>query len=129
MDFDALPPGAVPVYGFEAKWVWDRPDSPLHIFECPAQIPDALRRAIERVTLRAYRALGCRDWARVDVRLDGAGVPNVVEVNPLPGILPDPADNSCFPKAALAAGISYKTLIQTVLSLAAERQHVRLMHR
>ena len=46
------------------------------------------------------RALGCRDWSRIDVRLDAAGVPNIVEVNPLPGILPNPDDNSCLPKAA-----------------------------
>ena len=39
--------------------------------------------------LRAYRVLGCRDWSRIDVRLDAAGVPNIVEVNPLPGILPE----------------------------------------
>lgn len=126
MNFDALPDGALPVYGFEAKWLWDRPDAPLRIFDCPAAIPDALRRTIESTTLRAYDALGCRDWSRVDLRLDAAGVPNVIEVNPLPGILPDPADNSCFPKAARAAGISYEALIQTCLTLAAERQGVRL---
>jgi D-alanine-D-alanine ligase len=126
MDFDALPDGALPVYGFEAKWLWDRPDAPLRIFDCPAVIPDALRRTIESTTLRAYQALGCRDWSRVDVRLDAAGVPNVIEVNPLPGILPNPADNSCFPKAARVAGISYEALIQTCLTLAADRQGVRL---
>jgi D-alanine-D-alanine ligase len=126
MDFDALPDGALPVYGFEAKWLWDRPDAPLRIFDCPAAIPDALRRTIESTTLRAYQALGCRDWSRVDVRLDAAGVPNVIEVNPLPGILPNPADNSCFPKAARVAGIGYEALVQTCLALAAERQGVRL---
>jgi D-alanine-D-alanine ligase len=126
MNFDELPAGVAPIYGFEAKWIWDTPDRPLHIFDCPARIPDLLRRAIEDVTLRAYRTLGCRDWARVDVRLDAAGAPNVVEVNPLPGILPDPADNSCFPKAARAAGMSYDMLIQACLSNAASRQGVPL---
>jgi D-alanine-D-alanine ligase len=126
LNFDALPAGAVPVYGFEAKWVWDRPDAPLDIFDCPARLPAALRQAVEATTLRAYRALGCRDWARVDVRLDRQGVPNVIEVNPLPGILPDTADNSCFPKAARAAGMTYDQLIQTCLTLAAERHGMRL---
>jgi D-alanine-D-alanine ligase len=78
------------------------------------------------VTLDAYRVLGCRDWGRVDVRLDARGIPNVVEVNPLPGILPNPADNSCFPKAARAAGIGYDELIQTCLTNAAERQGIAL---
>jgi D-alanine-D-alanine ligase len=99
------------------------------MFDCPARVSEPLRAAIERVVLRAYRVLGCRDWARVDVRLDADGVPNVVEVNPLPGILPDPAANSCFPKAARAAGMDYDTLIQRCLLAAAERQGVRLVRR
>ena len=129
MNFSALPSGAVPIYGFEAKWVWDHPDQPLDIFECPAPISDTLRTAIERVVLRAYRVLGCRDWSRVDVRLDADGVPNVVEVNPLPGILPDPADNSCLPKAARAAGMSYEELIQSCLLHAAERCGIAMRRR
>jgi len=127
MRFDALPEGALPIYGFEAKWIWDTPDRPLQIFECPAAIPDQLREAIERVTLRTYNALGCRDWSRIDVRLDAAGVPHVVEVNPLPGILPKPEDNSCLPKAAAAAGMSYDELIQSCVLAAAKRQGVRLV--
>lgn len=124
MNFDSLPDGALPIYGYEAKWIWDRREQPLKMFDCPAPIEGPLKAGIERVTLDAYRVLRCRDWSRIDVRLDAEGRPNVVEVNPLPGILPDPADNSCFPKAALAAGMSYDTLIQTCLQLAATRQNV-----
>src|SRR5688500_16292331 len=123
--FDVLPEGALPIYGFEAKWVWDRPEKPLQMFECPARVDDELRARIERVTLRAYHALGCRDWSRIDVRLDAEGVPNIVELNPLPGILPNPEDNSCLPKAAAAAGIGYDELIQGCLLAAAKRQGVR----
>ena len=126
MRYDALPAGALPLYGFEAKWLWDRPENPLEIFECPASVDDSLRRGIEQTVLAAYRVLGCRDWSRVDVRLDAAGVPNVVEVNPLPGIIPDPADNSCLPKAARAAGMSYDDLIQACMLHAGERQGVAL---
>jgi D-alanine-D-alanine ligase len=126
MRFDALPDGAVPIYGFEAKWLWDRPENPLEIFECPARINETLRFEIEKVVLATYRVLGCRDWSRIDVRLDAAGQPNVVEVNPLRGILPNPEDNSCFPKAARAAGIGYDELIQTCALLAAQRQDVAL---
>ena len=129
MRFDALPEGALPVYGFEAKWLWDRPEHPLEIFDCPARIDVELRSRIEEVTLHAYRVLACRDWSRIDVRLDAAGVPNVVEVNPLPGILPNPEDNSCFPKAARAAGMSYDELITTCVRLAAERQGIVLSGR
>ncbi len=116
-DFSALPQGAPPVYGYEAKWVWDRPEAPLAIFQCPAQVPTALQREIERTALDAYHALGCRDWCRVDLRVDRFGVPNVLELNPLPGIIPDPAMNSCFPKAARAAGFAYDELIQEVVRI------------
>jgi D-alanine-D-alanine ligase len=126
INFGSLPDKAIPIYGYEAKWIWDRPENPLEIFECPARIPDALRLEIEDVVLRAYRVLGCRDWSRIDVRLDAAGVPNLVEVNPLPGILPDPADNSCLPKAARAAGLSYDELIQAALIHACDRNGVQI---
>ena len=126
MNFETLPKGALPIYSFDAKFVWDRPENPLDIFQCPARITRELQASIERVTLDAFRVLGCRDWARIDVRLDAAGVPNVLEVNPLPGILPDPADNSCLPKAARAAGIGYEELIQSCLRYAAARQGVNL---
>ena len=128
INFGSLPPDAVPIYGYEAKWIWDRPEKPLEIFQCPAQVPETLRAKIEDVVLRAYRVLGCRDWSRIDVRLDAAGVPNLVEVNPLPGILPNPADNSCLPKAARAAGLSYDELIQACLHHAARRTGVQLEH-
>jgi D-alanine-D-alanine ligase len=121
IDFGSLPAGALPIYGFEAKWLWDRPEKPLDIFECPANVPDALRAEIEDVVLRAYSVLGCRDWSRIDVRLDAAGRVNVVEANPLPGILPDPADNSCLPKAARAAGLDYDALIGACLRAAGAR--------
>jgi D-alanine-D-alanine ligase len=120
-DFSTLPPGAPPVYGYEAKWVWDRPDAPLAIFQCPASVSPALYREVERTALDAYLALGCRDWCRVDLRVDRFGVPNILELNPLPGIIPDPAMNSCFPKAARAAGFSYDELVQEVARLAWRR--------
>lgn len=126
MNFGSLPEGALPIYGFEAKWVWDRAEQPLQIFECPARVAEPLRAEIECVVLRTFHALGCRDWSRVDVRLDGDGRVNVVEVNPLPGILPDPADNSCLPKAARAAGLDYDALIGACLQAAAARHGVAL---
>jgi D-alanine-D-alanine ligase len=120
-DFGTLPDGSAPVYGYEAKWVWDTRERPLEIFTCPAPVPAPLYREIERAALDAYHALGCHDWCRVDIRVDRFGVPNVVELNPLPGVIPDPAMNSCFPKAARAAGLGYDELIQSVVRIAWKR--------
>ena len=69
----------------------------------------------------AFRALDCRDWCRIDVRLDSLGRPHIIELNPLPGILPRPEQNSCFPKAARAAGMTYEETILAVVDAACER--------
>lgn len=119
--FDALPAGMNPIYSYEAKWIWDTSDKPLEIFECPARVEPALQNEIETICREAYRVLACRDWARIDIRLNASGRPYILEVNPLPGILPRPEDNSCFPKAARAAGMDYNQLINTVLDIAMAR--------
>jgi D-alanine-D-alanine ligase len=116
-----LPDGLHPIYSYEAKWIVDRPESPIDIFTCPAQIPDDLAHRVSATVLDAYRALGCRDWSRIDVRLDGDGVPRILEINPLPGILPNPEENSCYPKAARQAGLSYTEMIHAVLDAACRR--------
>ena len=121
MRFEELPKGAPPIYGYEAKWIWDRPEDPLEIFECPARIPARLATQVRAAAIAAYHALDCRDWSRIDIRCDAEGLPHVVELNPLPGILPDPRENSCFPKAARAAGMSYEQLIRTVADIAWRR--------
>jgi D-alanine-D-alanine ligase len=115
IDHSQLPEGAAPIYSYEAKWVWDRPEKPLRIFRCPAEIPARLQAEIEGLVARTCAVLRIRDWCRVDVRLDEGGRANIVEVNPLPGILPNPDDNSCLPKAARTAGYGYADLIHRVV--------------
>ena len=119
--FDSLPSEALPVYSFEAKWLWDTKDSPIEVFKCPAPLEDALRDKIERVCKKTFEILNCRDWSRIDLRLDGTGEPNVIEINPLPGILPDPKEHSCFPMASRAAGLDYDQMMNAVLSAALKR--------
>lgn len=125
IDHGELPTGAAPIYSYEAKWVWDRPEKPLEIFLCPAPIEAGLRRRIEHAVVRTCDVLRVRDWCRIDVRLDERGVPNILEVNPLPGILPKPEDNSCLPKAARTAGYSYSDLIHRVVEEASIRCGLR----
>jgi D-alanine-D-alanine ligase len=125
IDHSQLPPGATPIYSYEAKWIWDRPEEPLQIFQCPARIGDELREKIEHVARRTCEVLRIRDWCRIDLRLDEKEDPNVLEVNPLPGILPNPEENSCLPKAARAAGYSYSALLHRVIDEAAARYGLR----
>lgn len=111
INFQELPKHLAPVYSYEAKWIFDTKENPLDIFSCPAQLDDELKNKIEIICKKAYKILRCRDWSRIDVRLDTEGTPNIIEINPLPGILPKPEDNSCFPKAARSAGMNYNALI------------------
>ena len=124
INFNTLPENLVPIYSYEAKWIVDRRDNPLNIFSCPAIIDSVLETKIKKVVLKTYRVLRCKDWSRIDVRLDAQGEPNIIEVNPLPGILPDPKDNSCFPKAARAYGWDYNQMINSVLYVAAKRHNL-----
>jgi len=119
--FDSLPSEALPVYSYEAKWLWDTKDSPIEVFKCPAPIEDALLNKMENVCRKTFEVLNCRDWTRIDVRLDSSGEPNVIEVNPLPGILPDPQEHSCFPMASRAAGLNYDQMMNAVLDAATKR--------
>ena len=124
INFAALPGSALPIYSYEAKWIWDVPNRPLDIFRCPAEVEPRLAAQVERTALAAYRVLRCRDWARIDLRCDERDVPHVIEVNPLPGIHPDPAMNSCLPRAARAAGLDYADLILGVLRAGAARHGI-----
>ncbi|MGD9899655.1 MAG: D-alanine--D-alanine ligase [Calditrichaceae bacterium] len=125
IDYSELPEGAQPIYSYEAKWIWDTPEKPLNIFECPAKISPFLLNKIEDVVKDTYRVMRIRDWCRVDVRLDDDNIPNVLELNPIPGILPDPKENSCFPKAARTAGYNYVEMLDRIITTAAKRYDLK----
>jgi D-alanine-D-alanine ligase len=78
-----------------------------------------LKREIETLVLRAWRALGCRDAGRMDVRLDENGQVNFIEVNPLAGIHPEHSD---LPIMASMIGMHYETLISKIMTSALQRQ-------
>jgi len=78
---------------------------------------DALTR-VEQCALAAYRTVGCRDVGRVDVRLDDAGVPFVIEINPLPGLHPGDSDLAMLWRLQ---GVSYDTQVARILDVALER--------
>jgi len=125
IDHSQLPADANPIYSYEAKWTWDRPENPLSIFKCPAAISSDLANRIKAIVSQTCKILRIRDWCRVDVRLDENGVPNILEINPLPGILPNPEDNSCLPKAARTAGYSYSALLHRVVDEALARNGLK----
>ncbi|MFQ5735383.1 MAG: D-alanine--D-alanine ligase [Thermodesulfobacteriota bacterium] len=121
INYSALPEGVNPIYSNETRSVLHGPGAPPDGFTCPAGVNDRLGSAIETVAKDAFRALEVRDWCRIDVRLDAAGVPHVIELDPLPGIPMAPNADSCFSMAARAAGMSRGDLVNGVVDIALER--------
>jgi D-alanine-D-alanine ligase len=122
--YEDFPENVIPLYSYEAKWILDTKENNFDVFECPAKLYANLEAKIKDTVLRTYKVLNCKDWSRIDVRLDKNGIPNIIEINPLPGIMPDPNENSSFPKAARAAGMNYNQLIQRALYSAAKRYNL-----
>tara|TARA_Y100000588_G_scaffold132493_1_gene145245 strand:+ start:33290 stop:34204 length:915 start_codon:yes stop_codon:yes gene_type:complete len=84
---------------------------------CPADFDAAATQEIQAVALAACGALGVRDCARVDIIVDEAGRPTVLEVNTLPGM----TETSLFPKAAAASGMTFEGLCGRIVELAMAR--------
>ena len=81
---------------------------------CPARLSQTEEEELKRMALAAYRVLGCRDYARVDLRQDGDGRLHVLEVNAHPSLLP----GSSLPYMAAQAGYSYLALLEMILTAA-----------
>ncbi len=85
---------------------------------CPAEFDAVVTKRIQDAALGAFRAIGGRDYARVDVMVRANGEPVVLEVNTLPGM----TETSLLPKAAFAAGLNYAQLCQRMVDLALKRK-------
>ncbi len=84
---------------------------------CPAQIPQALASRIQKIALAAYQSVDCRDFGRVDFRVDKKGNPYVLEINPLPNLSEEEVFG-LFPKVI---GSSYTKVLNRIVDLALER--------
>ena len=96
-------------YDYEAKYIAN--DTRYLI---PCGLSKTKEEQLQALSLRAFHALGCRGWGRVDLMLDKRGKPYLLEVNTSPGM----TDHSLVPMAARAVGISYEELCVKVLEMA-----------
>ena len=99
-------------YNFEAKYTPGATD-----FAIPAEIPSEAAANLEETALAAYRALGCSGYARVDT-IFADDTPWVIDVKTIPGF----TETSTFPLAAEAAGISFESLVETILEAALQTE-------
>src|SRR5581483_256388 len=107
-----------PIYDFETKLDWTNRVR----YDVPAKLEPAQQREIERAATGVFTALGCRDVARVDFRMDAEGRVYFLECNPLPGLTPGWSD---LVMISQAAGLEYRMLIGEILSCAIRRYQER----
>ena len=100
------------IYDYECKYT-----KGMSRYTCPAALDATAARVVSDAALKAFNALGCADFGRVDVRLSPDGRPYVLEVNTIPGM----TETSLLPMAARAAGLSYEELVERMCELAAAR--------
>ncbi len=101
-----------PFYSFECKTLVDEE------VICPASLDPGLSKRIKEISLAAFNSFGCRDFARLDVRINKSGDPLILEVNPLPGLS---TTYSLFPIQAAAAGLDYRTMIRMIVEASLKR--------
>jgi D-alanine-D-alanine ligase len=112
-----LPEEIPPIMSYAAKWVETSVEYQKTSVICPADVEKELDERIKRVALQAFRAVGAKGYARVDMRLDEMGEPRVLEVNCNPCL----DEGMGLARAADKAGIDYPRLLQMIVRVALER--------
>ena len=109
---EATPRADHAYYDFDSRYVLGETE-----FTVPADVQEPVAEKVREVALATYDALGCEGYGRVDIILDEAGVPWVLEVNTIPGM----TESSLMPMAAEAAGIGFEELLELMVATALAR--------
>ena len=117
-DFSDLPEDYPHIISYDAKW--NPLDEAYHRVHsvCPANLSSRVRAKVERIALDAYRLTGCRDYARLDLRLAPRSQVFVLEVNPNP----DLTEGVSFMESAEAAGLSFGKTLRQIVEFALARR-------
>jgi D-alanine-D-alanine ligase len=114
IDFSTLPPGLPKICSYAAKWEEESREYISTVPVCPAPLRPQVEKQVKEISLRAYRIMECRDYARIDIRLSPEDIPYVLEVNANPDI----SNDAGMPRSAKAAGLEYTELIGRIVDLA-----------
>ncbi len=115
--FDGLPEGKPKIVNYSAKWKQNSIDYKGTKRNCPANIGEELKKKLISLALKSSNLMLCRDYSRVDFRVDNNNNPYVLEVNPNPDI----SEDAGLAAMAQAKGYSYKELIDKIIKNAAKK--------
>jgi D-alanine-D-alanine ligase len=117
IDFGAMPRGKWRIVTYQSKWAVGSEEDVGTAPRCPADLPPKLAAEVRRVALAAWKLVGGEGYGRVDMRIDAAGQPWILEVNANPDIAPDAG----FARMAAIAGIEYPALVRSMCQYGLER--------
>jgi D-alanine-D-alanine ligase len=102
------------IVSFAAKWETGSFDYDHTPGICPAQVNRDIQKKLNKTALDAWNALKCKDYTRVDIRLDESGIPYVVEIN----CNPDLAEIAGFFRSVKTAGYTFKEMVAKIVEFA-----------
>ncbi len=117
IDFSQLPSHLPKIVSYQAKWASNTDYYDKTIPICPAPLEPELEEKVKEIALLCYKIMGCRDYARVDMRIDKNGNPYVLEVNPNPDLSRDAG----FMGSASVYGLTHSETIVKIAEIALER--------
>lgn len=117
IDFSRMPADEPRIVSYRAKWDEESVVCQCTVPVCPADLPARTEARIKDIALRSSKSIDCRDYARVDMRMDAGGNIYVLEVNPNPDLSP----HSGFMRAARVAGLTYADVVARITFSTLER--------
>jgi D-alanine-D-alanine ligase len=117
VDFSGMPQSLHPICTYQAKWEPKHEAYHRTIPICPAHLSKGIEKRVKEIALKAYQIMGCRDYARIDIRLDKRNIPFVLEVNPNPYL----SEGIGLMRSAQAYGLSFNQTLKRIVEFALER--------
>jgi D-alanine-D-alanine ligase len=117
IDFSEMPDHLHNIVSYQAKWDPKHESYHKTIPKCPAELSKEIETTVKETAIKAFRIMGCRDYARVDMRLSKNNKLYILEVNPNPDI----TDGAGFMRSAIASGLAYSQTLKKIVLLAAAR--------
>ncbi len=117
IDFSEMPDHLYNIVSYQAKWDPNHEAYHKTIPSCPADLPKRIEKKAKEIAVDAFKIMGCRDYARVDMRLSRDNKLYVLEVNPNP----DLTESAGFMRSAEAAGYSYVKALKKIIGFARKR--------